>query len=176
MKEVQGCGPVGDASVRRVLLKGVDDRYFIQDGDVLFRPRGSTNTAAHVDGMRERAVLIVHDKVTGISLPIQVKSRTVTSKKPRGVVQFNLRLETFNDRFGSHVLAILLDTHKGQIDRAWLIPMSELPDIAHVKKGYVIQPSPKLTSKDRYAPYRCQDMREVTDRLLAFLDAPPPSG
>ena len=121
--------------------------------------------------------LIVYDKVTGISLPIQVKSRTVGSKSPGGVVQFNLRLKTFSDRYGCHVLAILLDTHRGQIERAWLIPMADFPSIATEKKGdFVIRPSPKLTSKDRYAPYRCQDMREVTDRLLAFLDTAPSSG
>ena len=83
--------------------------------------------------------LVVHDAVTGSSLPIQVKIRTVTSKKPRGVVQFNLQLETFNDRFGNHVPAILLNTHKGQIDRAWLTPMAEFPGSTHIKKGFAAQ-------------------------------------
>jgi len=115
--------------------------------------------------------LIVYDKVTGVSLPVQVKARTSAKLGKSDTILFDVRRKTFSEHPGSFLLAILLDLEGGQIDRAWLIPMAELCAVARVKSDKIsITPSAKLSSNDRYADYRCTDMAEVAQRLGAYLD------
>lgn len=115
--------------------------------------------------------LIVYDKVTGVSLPVQVKARTSAKLGKSDTIVFDVRRKTFSDHAGSFLLAILLDMAGGRILRAWLIPMAELGKIARVRPEKLsITPSAKDSSKDRYAPYRCRDMGEVAERLAAHLD------
>lgn len=116
--------------------------------------------------------LIVYDKVTGISLPVQVKARTSTKLGRSDTVLFDVRRKTFSDHTDSFLLAILLDMTGGSILRAWLIPMAELSDVARVNSEKLsITPSAKERSKDRYTPYRCADMTEVARRMAGFLDS-----
>lgn len=116
--------------------------------------------------------LIVYDKETGVSLPVQVKARTSAKLGKSDTILFDVRRKTFNDHDGAFLLAILLNMTGGLILRAWLIPMSELADVARVgPEKLSITPSAKKESKDRYTPYRCVDMAEVARRLAAFLDA-----
>ncbi len=116
--------------------------------------------------------LIVYDKVTGISLPVQVKARTSAKLGKSDTILFDVRRKTFSEHEHSFLLAILLDMAGGQIRRAWLIPMAELSHVARVKPEKLsITPSAKEGSRDRYTPYRCTDMAEVAQRLAAYLDA-----
>jgi hypothetical protein len=115
--------------------------------------------------------LIVYDKVTGLSLPVQVKARTSVKLGKSDTIVFDVRRKTFSDHAGAFLLAILLDMTGGLILRAWLIPMSALSAVARVKAEKLsITPSAKDTSRDRYAPYRCRDMAEVAERLVRHLD------
>ena len=116
--------------------------------------------------------LIIYDKVTGISLPVQVKARTSAKLGKSDTIVFDVGRKTFSDYAGSFLLAILLDMTGGRILRAWLIPMSELGQVARVKTHKLsITPSAKEESRDRYTPYRCTDMAEVAQRLAAYLDS-----
>ena len=116
--------------------------------------------------------LIVYDKVTGISLPVQVKARTSAKLGKSDTILFDVRRKTFSEHEHSFLLAILLDMSGGQIRRAWLIPMAELSDVARVKPEKLsITPSAKEGSRDRYTPYRCADMAEVAQRLATYLDS-----
>lgn len=116
--------------------------------------------------------LIVYDKVTGLSLPVQVKARTSGRLRKSDTVIFDVRRKTFSDHDGAFLLAILLDMSGGLIRRAWLIPMSELGSVARVGAEKLrITPSAKEGSKDRYTPYRCTDMVEVARRLAAYMDS-----
>ena len=82
-----------------------------------------------------------------------------------------MRRKTFSDHDGAFLLVILLDMSGGLIRRAWLIPMSELGQVARVGAEKLrITPSAKEGSKDRYTPYRCTDMVEVARRLAAYMD------
>ncbi len=115
--------------------------------------------------------LIVYDKVTGLSLPVQVKARTSAKLGKSDTIMFDVRRKTFSDHDGAFLLAILLDMTGGLIQRAWLIPMSELDSIARVgAEKLSITPSAKQGSKDRYTPYRCADMADVAQRLATHLD------
>ncbi len=115
--------------------------------------------------------LLVHDKVTGCSVTVQVKGRVAKDDSALGYVQFDVRTSTFRDGPDMFLLAVLLDMQQGSVQRAWLIPMAELPAISMRKaEKLAITPSPNSASKDRYTPYRCQDMREVAERLIDHLD------
>jgi hypothetical protein len=115
---------------------------------------------------------LVYDKVTHRALPVQVKSRVNKgSRVGSRPVQFDVRRATFATRRDSFLLAVLLDLARGEVQRAWLIPMSKLAKVSQRDtKTFSITPSPSDTSKDRYAPYRCDAMDEVATRLLAYLD------
>ncbi len=117
--------------------------------------------------------LIVYDKETGVSLPVQVKARTIAKLGRSDTILFDVRRKTFSDHDGAFLLAILLDMTGELIQRAWLIPMSELADVARVRPDKLsITPSAKERSNDRYTPYRCADMAEVARRLANYLDTP----
>jgi hypothetical protein len=115
--------------------------------------------------------LLVYDKVTRRSLPVQVKGRVNQGEIGSRTVQFDVRRATFSEGLDSFLLAVLLDFGRGEVQRAWLIPMSELAKVSQSDATtFSITPSPSDTSKDRYAPYRCHAMGEVANRLLAHLD------
>lgn len=117
--------------------------------------------------------LLVLDKRTRLALPIQVKSRTGVDG-PAGTVQFDVRLSTFSDVGASYLLGVLLDSAASGVRQAWLIPMSELATVARRKADkLVITPSAQQGSRDRYVRFRCDDMAELTARLLQRLDASP---
>ncbi len=149
-------GAIGEVTVAAQLMLGSDGRFSP------FLP------FADDDGID----LIVYDKETGVSLPVQVKARTSAKLGKSDTILFDVRRKTFSDHDGAFLLAILLDMTGGQIQRAWLIPMAELGDVARIRPDKLsITPSAKEGSKDRYTPYRCADMAEVTRRLAAYLDA-----
>ena len=118
--------------------------------------------------------LIIHDKLTGRSLTLQVKARVAKLEDRLGYTQFDVRTATFRDDAGMFLLAILLDMDQGGVQRAWLIPMVELSAISMRKaERLTITPNPSPDSQDRYTPYRCLDMAEVAERLLAHFDELP---
>lgn len=149
-------GAIGEVTVAAQLMLGSEGRFSP------FLP------FADDDGID----LIVYDKVTGASLPMQVKARTSGRLGKSDTILFDVRRKTFSDHDGAFLLAILLDMTGGLIQRAWLIPMAELAGIARARPDKLsITPSAKEGSNDRYTPYRCAGMAEVAERLAAWLDA-----
>jgi len=115
--------------------------------------------------------LLVYDKATHRSLPVQVKGRVNHGEVSSRPVQFDVRRATFVHRPDAFLLAVLLDLTYGTVQRGWLIPMSDLEKVSQQDAQlFSITPSPSAISKDRYTPYRCAAMVEVTDRLIAHLD------
>jgi hypothetical protein len=115
--------------------------------------------------------LLVYDKATRRSLAVQVKGRLNVGAVGSRPVQFDIRRATFPEGQDSFLLAVLLDVGRGEVQRAWLIPMSELAKVSQVDAETLsITPSPSNTSRDRYTPYRCHAMADVAARLLACLD------
>lgn len=123
--------------------------------------------------------LLVYDKLSGRALPTQVKSRTVTlmrrSGKRGNVVHFEIRKATFRaDRFVCVVL-VLLSPDASTIERAWVMPMQDLPKYAASRSTkYVIRPSRSLTSRDKCSRYRCDDWRTLTQRVQTVIDGLAP--
>lgn len=89
--------------------------------------------------------LIVFDKVTGKSAPIQVKSRTGADAGGKWV-EFPVRLKTFKALSGGFLLGLLLEQER--LRSAWLIPMNELEAVSTRSKNVLkISPSPKPGSR-----------------------------
>lgn len=113
--------------------------------------------------------LLVFDKVTGMSVPLQVKSRTRTLNGHPKVAHFQVRRATFDRKQGGFLLAVLMQIEEPPVHvrRAWFIPMPELDSVARLgRENLVIRPSHDNASKDRLTPYRCANLDEVARRVI----------
>lgn len=114
--------------------------------------------------------LVVVDKLSGRQLRIQVKSWRAFQSEPPGTVQFDVRRKTFTPHADNFILAAVLDPETASIWRAWLVPSTELESVAHTHaEKFALAPNPSAASNDKYTPYRCTAMREVSERVLAHL-------
>ena len=121
--------------------------------------------------------ILIYDKMTGKALPMQIKARTNTINK-RGkqersnTVHFELRKATLKKERKALLLCVLLAGTMRATERAWLLPLTDLPDIATDKGNkYVIRANRELTSNDKYKPYQCESIGEVAKRLIALLES-----
>lgn len=104
--------------------------------------------------------LLVRDKVTRATLPIQIKSRTALDRSAGRTVQFDVRLKTLSS--DGYLLALLFDWQAALVERAWLVPMHELKSVAIIRRDKLsITPAVKDTSQDRYTPYRCNSTTDT---------------
>jgi hypothetical protein len=116
--------------------------------------------------------VLIYDKITGKAAPIQIKSRTNTINKPgkqerSNTVHFEVRKSTLRKERKAMLLCVLLDGSLRSTERAWLLPISLLPEIAADRKTkYVIRANKQLDTKDKYKPYQCESIREVAKRLV----------
>jgi len=110
--------------------------------------------------------LIILDKLTRRTIPVQIKACFAMQDPSPATVQFDTRLKTFRELAGSYVLCAAIDPATAAIWRAWLIPMIELRSISNATAAKLaITPNPSMRSADRYTPWRCANVREVVDRL-----------
>jgi len=120
--------------------------------------------------------VLIYDKKTGKALPIQIKSRTSTIKKrgskERGnTVHFEVRKSTIKVERRAYLLCVLLSDSLRKTERAWLIPLSEMPNIATERETkYVIRANKQISSKDRYKQFQCKDMHEVVESLIKIIE------
>ena len=125
--------------------------------------------------------LIIYDKHTELSVPVQVKSRTTALYKKNGargnIVHFELRKSTFKETPDAFLLAIYFQPFSDdiKIKRTWLIPMNKIPSVStkgSTEKGtkYVMRPSRDMKSNDQFTPYRWPGMRQVADDMIAYFD------
>ena len=121
--------------------------------------------------------VLFFDKLTGNSVAIQLKCRTVTIRDPytgkRGnTVHFQVRQATFNEARRAYVIAALLSEELTHFIATWLIPMGLLPSMSKDIGGkWVIRPSKSATSADRFSPYRCMTPGDLAQRIIAECEA-----
>lgn len=116
--------------------------------------------------------LLLFDKLTGKAIPLQVKSRTCLDRG--GTAQFDVRLKTFTPAGSGYLLAALLDGMT--VRTAWLIPAKELAVVAKQAPGkLVVAASPGLAARDKYRPYRHDNLNSAAQTIVANIDriAPP---
>lgn len=123
--------------------------------------------------------LLIYDKLTGRAMPAQVKSRTVALKKKgsseRGnVVHFEIRKATFRaDRYACAIF-VLLSADAASIERAWVMPMLELPKYAASRESkYVVRANKALDTRDRCSELQCKDWTTLGERVLRMIQQEP---
>jgi hypothetical protein len=115
--------------------------------------------------------LLLYDKNSGRVVPLQVKARTRTLKKPRSsergnVVHFQVRRQAIRHFGMARLLAILLREDATSIDAAWLIPMGQLATLARQSRdNLVIRPSISARSKDKCRPYYLASIDALVSKL-----------
>lgn len=120
--------------------------------------------------------VLFFDKVTGNSVAIQLKCRTVSIRKrnseERGnVVHFQVRQATFNEARRAYLVAALFNEELTHFVATWFIPMAQLPEVGKDISGkWVIRPSKAEGSADRYTPYRCLTAEELANRIIAVCE------
>lgn len=116
--------------------------------------------------------VLIYDKKSGASCPIQIKARTKTikkrnSKEPGNVVHFEVRKATFKENRNTVLLCVLLREDLRSTERAWLIPYSDVMQLSSDRsEKYVIRANKQLTSNDKYKQFQCKSMKEVSDRIM----------
>ena len=109
--------------------------------------------------------LIVLDKITNISLAIQIKSAIANPN--RSTVQFDVRKATHAAFANRYLLAVLFEPDKFAIAKFWLIPMADVPTIAiEQATKFALSPSTSPTSRDRYHSFRYDDPRALAEAIV----------
>jgi hypothetical protein len=120
--------------------------------------------------------VLIYDKKTGKALPIQVKSRTSAIKKrgseERGnTVHFEVRKATLKADRHAYLLCVLLSENMRKTERAWLLPLSDLPNIASARESkYVIRANMQIATNDKYKKYQCKSTKEVAKEIINILE------
>ncbi len=121
--------------------------------------------------------VLFFDKVTGNSVAIQLKCRTVTLKKPKSEergdgVHFEVRKATFNEARRAYLVAALLNEDLTHFVATWFMPLALLPEVArNAKDKWVIRPSKAPTGADRFVSYRCMTDHELALRIVQLCEA-----
>lgn len=122
--------------------------------------------------------LLVYDKRTGKAIPIQIKSRTSTINKPGksekgNIVHFEIRSAALKNKKYAYFLAILLSKDLRTTERAWLLPMKDIPKVltkAKKHSKYIMRSSKSLTAKDKFSSYQCKNIAEVSQRIIELFE------
>lgn len=116
--------------------------------------------------------VLFFDKMTGSSVAIQLKCRTVSLFKKGGkergnTVHFEVRKSTFHETRGAYLIAALFSDDLTHFFTTWFMPLSLLPQVARSgPTKWVIRPSKAEKSADRFIPYRCLTDLELTQRII----------
>lgn len=120
--------------------------------------------------------ILAYDKPSGMTVPLQVKARTMALKKrgraERGnTVHFEVRRATFTARTNGFCACVLLSEDGSAIKISWLIPMNDIVLRARsTKTKFVVRANMSARSRDKYADYRCSSASEMVRRLCASID------
>lgn len=147
-------GSVGEASIASGLILASKGRL------APFKP------FADDDGID----LLIYDKMTRRSLPLQIKCRTRVDNAKSGTVQFDVRLSTFAVEGAGFLVAALLDG--ASVTTAWLVSTRDLSNLArNTRTKLVMVASTKPESSDRYRKYRHDTLEAVAATLIAHLES-----
>ncbi|TCW64261.1 hypothetical protein [Burkholderia sp. SRS-25] len=154
-------GVIGENLLVNAVMKASDGRLSP------FRP------IADDDGLD----VLFFDKETGSSVAMQLKCRTVTTRKRRSdergnVAYFQVRKATFNEARRAYLLAALFNPQLSEFVTTWLVPMEELRHIARdASDKWVIQPSKAEDSADKYTRFRCQTAEQLAQKIVNVCEA-----
>jgi len=117
--------------------------------------------------------VLFFDKLTGKSVAIQLKCRTVALKKPgseeRGKrIHFEIRKSKFNEARRTFLVVALFNEDMNQFLATWFLPLSLVPDLARSSGDkWVLRPSSAANSTDRFVDFRCATAELLAERIVA---------
>jgi hypothetical protein len=81
------------------------------------------------------------------------------------------RKATLNIERNSFLLCVLLDESLRATERAWLIPLRDVPHIAADREDkYVIRANKQVTTNDKFKKYQCVNMAVVAEKLIEHFE------
>lgn len=116
--------------------------------------------------------LLIFDKITGLSIPIQVKARTNTIYKSgtqeRGnIVHFEVRKIALKSERSFLFACILLNSSMTSIDCAWLIAASDLIETARSNDTkFILRANKSNASKDKHTKFRYESVEALAHALI----------
>ncbi|GBE17339.1 hypothetical protein BMS3Abin15_01181 [bacterium BMS3Abin15] len=120
--------------------------------------------------------VLIYDKLTIRSVPLQIRSSTNTIKK-RGkqersnTAYFELKKSALKKERKAFLLCVLLKQNMKTAERAWLFPLDQLHKIASKGKDkYIIRANKQLSTKDKFKNYQCESIKEVAKRLIKYFE------
>ncbi|RYY74304.1 MAG: hypothetical protein EOO52_15745 [Gammaproteobacteria bacterium] len=120
--------------------------------------------------------VLIYDKDTGKAVPIQIKARTNTVRKrgstERGnIAHFIIKKSTHRNDRHALLLCVLLSPDLRSTQRAWLMPLNALHDLATVREStYVVRASKLTSSNDKYKKFRCENIAEISRLLIRYFE------
>ena len=82
--------------------------------------------------------------------------------------QRRLILPIRNDKRQALLLCVLLSEDLRTTERAWLLPLAELPELTSEReKKYVIRANKQLNTNDKYKQFQCESIKDVATRLIS---------
>jgi hypothetical protein len=112
--------------------------------------------------------LLIYDKVSRQSIPLQIKCRTSIDASTKGTVEFNVRQSAFKEGCGIFILAGLLD---GCVVKSlWLVPPEEFWTKALRKPDKLVMvASPKKDANDKWRQFRHDDLVSAANQIGQYL-------
>jgi hypothetical protein len=120
--------------------------------------------------------ILIFDKITGLAIPIQVKSRRNTLYKrgtqDRGnLVAFNIRKATLNLKHETILLCVLISDNPLAIEMAWMLTAEKMVKVANNKKSvYTIIANKQVGSKDKFKEFQYHDFSKVVEKVKKYFD------
>ena len=148
-------GKIGDLQVATVLMAQTDG---------LLTPFVPLSEDQGVD-------LIVLNKKTGVSLPIQVKTWFLVPQHPPSRVQFDLNKATYSEGQRGAVVCVALDASTLAVSISWVIPLRRVAEVGTEQpKKYALAPSRLENSEDKYREFRCHTISELATAVTVQLE------
>jgi hypothetical protein len=117
--------------------------------------------------------LILFDKVSGMTTPVQVKARFAVA--PWNVCEFNIRATACKAHYNGYLLAVHIDPKSMALEVAWLVPINALPVIAPIRDGrYLLSASIAENVRDKAAPYRHYSMNTIIAEIAPVMPTEEP--
>lgn len=116
--------------------------------------------------------LVFHRRERSMTLAVQVKSRSMTTKgiSKRGQFSTQVRAATFRPRPDLYMLFVPVDAEAGTFPFVWLVPSKDFARRRLNNRGRrVFSASMKDDTRDQWRRYRVNNA-DLADRILAVLE------
>lgn len=114
--------------------------------------------------------LVILDKKTKTSLPVQVKGAFVKENAKRPQVHFDLRHATFDETGKTLVIALAMDADTMLFKSAWAILSKDILEVANkTKTNYQLHPNALPTAKDKYSSYHHTSIQSLTNAVMDMI-------